>query len=185
MPWYQEIAADLRERLSPSSPDREPQWNIGDQFWTISEIQNQYTDDIRGEPSITTAMAAKNELEDEGLIKSQQGLGTFVIATRSLREVDVPAGLATLRAGTAEQLARLDTLLAALAVPTHSVTIDLRDPADDNVYFVLTDALGEWAHRQRGLAEQEDQEPDGGNAMSRREWADTADRLRGLVGEAM
>lgn len=175
---YQQIADALRELVT--GPD--PQWEIGDQFLTISEIQDRYRDPEGRMPSITTARAAMSVLVEEGLIETRQGSGTFVISTTDLRGVDLRGELADLREHTT---ARINTLLAALDLPSHSVTINLRDPADDNVYFVLTDALGEWADRQRDRAEQEDQESDGGNAASRRAWAATADRLRKLIDDAL
>lgn len=58
--------------------------------------------------------------------------------------------------------------------PDH-VTLDL---SDERAYFVLTDALEEWAHRQRGDAENElKDDPEHTTAALRLKWAETADKL--------
>ena len=59
--------------------------------------------------------------------------------------------------------------------PPRTLAIDLSDP---DVRHVLTEALEQYAGDERNLAENE-----GGND-ARERWADTADRMRGLVEDA-
>lgn len=58
------------------------------------------------------------------------------------------------------------------------ITFDLM--ADDHVYFVLDEALSEFAAHERHLA---DNDPD--TSPSRREWADTADAMRERIDAAV
>ncbi len=68
-------------------------------------------------------------------------------------------------------------MLAALeSQRRHQITIDLDDPAEDDLYFVLTDALQEWAARRREGAEHD--LPD--SQLAR---AETAERLLARIGE--
>lgn len=58
---------------------------------------------------------------------------------------------------------------------SHAVTIDLDD---EHSHFVLTDALREWASRQRHEADNElRDDPHDTTAPQRQEWAATADKL--------
>jgi hypothetical protein len=62
--------------------------------------------------------------------------------------------------------------------------LDLEE--DKHAYFVLTDALREWPHRQRGEAENElADDPEDTTAASRVEWAETADKLLNRIDAAL
>ncbi|WP_067891754.1 winged helix-turn-helix domain-containing protein [Nocardia vaccinii] len=157
MAQYLDLADALRARIVSG------EFPLGSRLPSISEIQDQY--DVR---SLGTVRAAQQLLVDEGLIDTRQGVGAFVIGTESLKKMDVYAELVALRD-------RLTTVLSAIESHNHhSITIDLSEP---HVSFVLTDALREWADRQRERAEDEpDLDPD-----ARREWAAAADRVRARI----
>lgn len=59
---------------------------------------------------------------------------------------------------------------------SHAVTLEL----DTDAYFVLTEALSEWATLQRNEA---DNDPD--SAEQRHEWVEVADRLRKHIDSAL
>jgi DNA-binding transcriptional MocR family regulator len=137
----------------------------------ISELQEEY-----GIRSLNTVRAAQQRLAEEGLLETRQGVGAFVVGTESLTAVDVPGELAQIRD-------RLTTVLAAMgSQKRHRLTIDLDDPTEPHLYFVLTDALEEWAGRMRDRVEDE---PDHPNSPHHIEWAETADRLRQKVEDAV
>jgi DNA-binding GntR family transcriptional regulator len=69
LPRYREIANDLRRRLAAK------EFAIESMLPSISALQDQY--DVLGLNTIRQALAI---LQEEGLIKSVQGKGTFVIA---------------------------------------------------------------------------------------------------------
>ncbi|MGW5317850.1 hypothetical protein [Nocardia thailandica] len=72
----------------------------------------------------------------------------------------------------------MTTVLAALeSQRRHQITIDLDDPAEDDLYFVLTNALREWAARRREEAEHD--QPD--SPLAR---ADAAERLLARIENA-
>lgn len=157
MAQYHDLADALRARIVSG------EFPLGGRLPSIGKIQDQY-----GVRSLGTVRAAQQLLVEEGLIDTRQGVGAFVVGTESLTRVDVSGELAALRD-------RLATVLAAIDnQKRHSITLDLNEP---HVSFVLTDALREWADRQRERAEDEpDLDPDG-----RRERAAAADRLRARI----
>lgn len=165
MAVYHDLADRLRERITSG------EWELGTKLPSISELQDEY-----GIRSLNTVRAAQQRLAEEGLIETRQGVGAFVVGNEPLTAVDVPGELAQIRE-------RLTTVLAAMdSESKHSLTIDLDDPAEPHLYFVLTDALEEWAGRMRDRVEDE---PDHPNSPHHIEWADTADRLRRKVDDAV
>lgn len=161
MAQYHDIADQLRKRIQSG------EFDIGDKLPSISEIQKAYS-----VHSLNTVRAAQQKLAEEGLIETRQGAGAFVIGTESLKAVDVHGELTALHD-------RMTTVLAALdSQRHHSITINLDDPGEDDLYFVLTDALGEWASQQRHEAEHD--QPEGRIA-----WAETAERLLARIENAL
>ncbi len=78
-PRYQEIAADLRRRLTAG------EFPVGSKLPGISELQEQYE-----VPGLNTVRQAQALLIEEGLIEAVQGSGTFV---RALPSSDQPTDL--------------------------------------------------------------------------------------------
>ncbi len=76
---------------------------------------------------------------------------------------------ASLRVGAGTSVALIETRIRAAVAPPRSVTFDLTDAT---AFFVLTEALEEFAARQRSQAADE-----GGHGM-REQWAGLADRMR-------
>lgn len=165
MAIYHELAGRLRERITSG------EWEVGSKLPSISELQDEY-----GIHSLNTVRAAQQHLAEEGLIETRHGVGAFVVGTEPLTAVNVPGELAQIRD-------RLATVLAAMdSQSKHRLTIELDDPAEPHLYFVLTDALEEWASRMRDRVEDE---PDHPNSPGYIEWAETADRLRQRVEDAV
>lgn len=128
---YEQIAADLRRRLAAT------EWAVGDQLPGIAALMEQYG------ASINTIRAAQSQLAREGMIRIEQGVRPQVLSTRSLREVDVASELDV--ASTA-----IDKVRAALAARQRGeVTITL----DDDNYYVLTEALNNFAATERSRLE--------------------------------
>lgn len=158
MARYREIADDLRTKIKTGV------YPVGGKLPSISDLQGEYA-----VSSLNTIRAAQQILVDEGMLDTRQGVGAFVTAAESPRELDVTAAL-TQACGT------LTIVLAALdAKARHTVTFDLL--ADDDTEFVLTDALGEYASRQRAEAADD---PDS-NAESRIRWAECAEAALALI----
>jgi DNA-binding transcriptional regulator YhcF (GntR family) len=165
MAVYHDLADQLRDRITCG------EWKVGVKLPSISELQEEY-----GIRSLNTVRAAQQRLAEEGLLETRQGVGAFVVGTESLTAVDVHGELAQIRD-------RLTTVLAAMgSQKRHRLTIDLDDPTEPHLYFVLTDALEEWAGRMRDRVEDE---PDHPNSPHHIEWAETADRLRQKVEDAV
>src|SRR5687767_7729145 len=142
MAIYHDLAGQLRERITSG------EWGVGTKLPSISELQDEY-----GIRSLNTVRAAQQCLAEEGLLETRQGVGAFVVGTESLTAVDVHGELAQIRD-------RLTTVLAAMdSQKRHRLTIDLDDPAEPHLDFVLTDALSEWAGRMRGRIEEDPNEP--------------------------
>jgi DNA-binding GntR family transcriptional regulator len=98
-PRYREIADDLRNRLAAG------EFPIGSALPGISALQDQY--EVRG---LNTVRQAEAILQEEGLITSAQGRGTFV------RALPQPAGdLDALRHDVDDLRDALETAQAVLA----------------------------------------------------------------------
>jgi DNA-binding GntR family transcriptional regulator len=157
MAKYREIADDLRRKIQAGV------YPVGSQLPTIAELQAEY-----GVPGLNTIRAAQQLLVDEGMIETRQGIGAFVISASSARDFDVTAAVASAR----------DSLTAALAAMASQakrrIAIDLE--AEEYASFVLTEALGEFAARERHQAEDDPQ-----GDRHRIEWAECAERLRDQI----
>lgn len=107
IPRYREIADDLRDQLAAGRLTLKPGKQIapGDQFPTISELQDEY--DVPGLNTVRQAIAI---LIEEGLLESVHGRGTFV---RALPSTD--GGRAALRADLLDLQAALGATQSALA----------------------------------------------------------------------
>ncbi|WP_345475910.1 GntR family transcriptional regulator [Actinoallomurus oryzae] len=170
MARYQEIADSLRSRIQAG------EWPVGAMLPGINALQDVYVDEDGNRPGLNTIRAAQQLLVEEGMLTTRQGVGAIVTSAKSLRQVDVIDTLKRAQQG-------ITTAIAALEAPTHAVTLDL---SDEHAYFVLTDALGEWAHRQRGEAQDElADDPQDTTAASRLEWAATADKLLDQIEAAL
>jgi DNA-binding GntR family transcriptional regulator len=127
---YREIADDLRARIQSG------QFPVGTKLPGINVLMEQYQ-----VPGLNTIRAAQQLLVDEGMLETRQGVGAFVIAAESAHSLDIAAELTRARD-------TLTTVLTALdAKAKHTITFDLL--ADDDTYYVLTEALREFAARQR------------------------------------
>lgn len=165
MAMYHDLAGRLRERITSG------EWELGTKLPSISELQDEY-----GIRSLNTVRAAQQRLAEEGLLETRHGVGAFVVGTESLTAVDVHDELAQIRD-------RLTTVLAAMdSQKRHRLTIDLDDPAEPHLHFVLTDALNEWAGRMRHRVEDEPGQP---NSPGYIEWAEAAERLLRKVEDVM
>jgi DNA-binding GntR family transcriptional regulator len=159
MARYQEIADDIRTKIKDGT------YPVGGKLPTISQLQQEYGD-AEGNPALNTIRAAQQVLAEEGMVEARHGIGVFVTATESTREIDVPAAVAAARD-------TLTAVLGALAVKAkRSITFDL-DDKDNTKYFVLGEALREFAARERWQAEDNGD----GNAADRLRWAEVADAM--------
>lgn len=66
-PRYVQVASALRRRI------QEGHWRVGDKIATLEELENEYS------VARVTVRQAIELLQDEGLLKSHQGKGTFVM----------------------------------------------------------------------------------------------------------
>lgn len=155
MSQYRDLADVFRARIQSGD------WTVGVQLPGITALQKEY-----GVRSLNTVRGAQQILVGEGLLETRQGVPTVVIGTESLTSIDVRSELTTIRD-------RLDTVVSAIdSQKAHKLIIDLDDPDEESLHFVLTNALKEWVAGQRLKTED-----DGLNVGDRIEWAETADRL--------
>ncbi|MEV0760422.1 winged helix-turn-helix domain-containing protein [Nocardia sp. NPDC050435] len=169
MAQYHDLADRLRARIQSG------EFPIGAKLPSISELQQQY--DVHSPGTVRTAHQL---LAEEGLIETRQGAGAFVIGVESLKAIDIRTELAGVRD-------RLTTVLAAIESQKHRhITIDLDDPTEPHLDFVLTDALRDYAHHSRWEAENEarDEQPDSHLIARRIEWAEAAERLAERIATA-
>lgn len=160
MARYHDIADALRTRITNA------EFAVGDKLPSIAELMDTY--DV---PSLGTIRAAQQLLAEEGLLETRRGVGAFVVATESLKDLDIPAELTGLRD-------RLTTVIAAIESRTHRwVTIDLDDPTEPDIYFVLTTALSEAAARFRHEGSDAATDGDENRARMFERWATTTDQL--------
>lgn len=160
MAQYHDIADALRTRIAAG------EFALGDKLPSIAELMDAY--DVR---SLGTVRAAQQLLAEEGLIETRQGIGAFVIATESLKAIDIPTELTGLRD-------RLTTVIAAMESQTHRrITIDLDDPAEPDTHYILTTALGELGSQYRHDRDNATADGDDDRARMFSDWADAAERL--------
>src|SRR5699024_12808317 len=107
------------------------------------------------------------------MVRTEQGKGVFVTSTESTRSIDVDGALGA----ALEQIGRARAALAPRRA--NRVTFDL-DP-EGETYFVLSDALTEWADSMEARA----REAESLTATSGHRWADLARELLGMVEEAL
>ena len=165
MPSYHDLANELRFRILCGS------WEVGTKIPSITELQKQH-----GMPSLNTVRAAQQKLVEEGMLETRQGVGAFVVSSTPLTSVDVQGELVGIRD-------RLTTVLTAMeSQRLHRLTIDLDDPSEPHLHFVLTEALREWASAIRDRIANEPEVPNGHDYA---EWADAAERLLQRVEDAL
>lgn len=160
MAKYQEIADSLRTRIQSG------EFSVGERLPSISSLQDEY-----GVPGLNTIRVAQQLLVDEGMLETRQGVGAFVISTVSLAQYDVVDALTRARD-------TLTTAISALRAKKHTVAFDL---LDDEVGFVLTDALRDYAARERAEA---DDDPDRPNSSTHRRWAEVAEAMLDRIDSA-
>lgn len=159
MARYHEIAEDLRRRI------RAHEFPVGAQLPGISALQEHYKVPPN---SLNTVRKAQQLLVADGMLRTQQGVGVFVTSAEPVyREVDVVEVLHEARDRVAQALAAIQ----ATAVKG-VITIDLNDRS---VYYVLDEALREFAGRARWQAQ--DKDPDDPQVSQLTHHAKTADRL--------
>lgn len=158
MARYQEIADSLRDRIQSG------EFPVGSKLPGISALQEEYE-----VPGLNTIRAAQQLLVEEGMLETHQGVGVFVTSSTSLTQVDVVDTLN--RASTA-----LSTAIAALQAPRRTVTFDLDE--QDELQFVLTTALGEFASSQRDQAKHDGED-------ERLRWAEVADEAVARIENAV
>lgn len=161
MARYHEIAADLRARIKAG------EWAVGEKLPGISALQEHY----EVEKSLGTIRRAQQLLVADGMLRTEQGVGAFVIATEPVRVVTDLAATLTEAQG----------LLADALAAVHrkgNVTFDL---SDDDRFYVLDQALREFAERARFDAQEETVD----NTDSHRRWAEIAEQMRAEIDAAL
>lgn len=159
---YRNVYSALRARIEAG------EFAVGDRLPSISALQEQY-----GVRSLSTIRSAQELLAEDGMVRTEQGRGVFVTSTESMRSIDVDGALGA----ALEQIGRARAALATQRV--NRVTFDL-DP-EGETYFVLSDALTEWADSMEARA----REAESLTATSGHRWADLARELLGMVEEAL
>ncbi|SRR6266568_299198 len=82
MARYKEIADDMRRRI------RDGEWQPGRTIPSIAQLQAAY-----GVPGLNTIRSAQGVLIGEGLLRTEQGVGVFVVASPPAAAVQPAAGL--------------------------------------------------------------------------------------------
>jgi DNA-binding GntR family transcriptional regulator len=149
MARYREIADSLRSRIESGELRR------GAKLPGISALMQEYQ--VSG---LNTIRAAQQLLVNEGMLETRQGVGAFVTADRPVSQLDVVEELTRARNA-------LTTVITALQPPRTAVTFDA---GDQDVYFVLTEALADFARRERYAAQ-----VGSGDTEVRARWAQTAE----------
>jgi DNA-binding GntR family transcriptional regulator len=155
MARYHEIADLLRGRIQSG------EFPVGARLPGISALMEEY-----GVPGLNTIRAAQQLLVHEGMLETRQGIGAFVTAAQPIKHLDVVEELTRARN-------TLTTVITAIRPLRPAVTFDV---GDKDTYFVLTEALADFARRERSGAE-----AGAGNAESRARWAQTAKSALQLI----
>jgi GntR family transcriptional regulator len=111
-PAYREIADDLRRRI------REQEFPVGAKLPSHAALMREY------DVSVTVVRMALDELGSEGLIRSQQGRGTFVHAAPEAAEPERSAAFLALQeqlTAIEKHLSQIDQRLDALERPRRRV----------------------------------------------------------------
>lgn len=163
-PHYKSIYYAIKQKILSG------EFAIGDQLPSIAALQEEF-----GAKSLNTVRSAQQLLVEDGMLRTDQGRGAFVISKESAREVRVDETLAT----AIEQIQRAQRALGAQRV--RRVTIDLDDSQHPHAYYVLTDALSKASWKRRTEVE----EGDANDPETTLEMANDADWILGLVEEAL
>ena len=149
MARYQEIADSLRSRIQSG------EFPEGARLPGISALMKEYQ-----VPGLNTIRAAQQRLVDEGMLETRQGVGAFVTADRPVKPLDVVEELTRVRK-------TLKTVITVLQPPRRAVTFDA---GDEDIYFVLSEALADFARRERYAAQ-----AGNGDTDLRTRWAQVAE----------
>lgn len=99
------------------------------------------------------------------------------------RSIDPDAGGVDAAGELADIRDRLDTVLATLGgQSSRRVVVDLDDPDEPDLHFVLTAALREWADDLRHQVQDDPEHPNRADLLR---WAEAADRLHERIDEAL
>lgn len=112
MSRYREIADDLRERIQSG------EFPVDSRLPGIIALQERY--DVRG---LNTIRAAQQALVQEGILRTERGVGAFVVGTESRREVDLVAAITSAR----DALSIVLDVLEARAEPERQVRVRVHD----------------------------------------------------------
>jgi DNA-binding FadR family transcriptional regulator len=132
MARYLEIADSLRSRIQSG------EFPEGTKLPGINALMKEYQ-----VPGLNTIRAAQQLLVDEGMLETRQGVGAFVTADQPVKALDVVGELTRARN-------TLTTIITALQPPHAGVTFDA---GNKDIYFVLTEALADFARRERHAAQ--------------------------------
>lgn len=134
---YAAIYDALRNRIEAG------EFGVGDRLPSISALQEEY--DV---PSLGTIRAAQQMLVEDGMIRTEQGRGAFVVSVESARSIDPDDALSK----AVSHISRARAALTAQAIRRVAFDLD----ATDDTYYVLTSALEEWQSRCDFQAEEEE-----------------------------
>jgi len=158
---YENVYRELRARIEAG------EFAVGQRLPSIAQLMDEYDAE-----SLGTIRRAQSMLAEDGLVRSEQGRGVFVVATAPQDRVDVDATLA-------ETVALLERVRRSIrSQQSRSVVIDLDDERHQAVHYVLTEALTDFGRRAREAAH------DSPGAGSWTEQAECAEWLIQLVEDA-
>ncbi len=121
VPRYLQVASALRQRL------KDGRWAVGDQIATLEELENEF------QVARVTVRQAIDLLQSEGLVKSYQGRGTFVMkAPESNRWLQLATDWASLVEPIRDNVPHLQPGEAA---PAPRLEPGDGQPADDYVFL--------------------------------------------------
>lgn len=115
MARYEEIAAHMREQIAAGK------WPVGTRLPSISELQVEY--DVPR--SLNTIRRAQQILVGEGLLRTQQGAGAWVIGVPPTGPRDVLGELEAARDA-------ITRAITALQGPAGPASLSGQQPGDDN-----------------------------------------------------
>jgi len=149
---YESVYRALRARIEDG------EFEVGQRLPSIAQLMDEYKAE-----SLGTIRRAQGMLAEDGLVRTEQGRGVFVVATERRARVDVDATLA-------ETITLLERARQSLqAGQTQSVVIDLDDERHPAAHYVLTEALSDFRSRAREAAHDS---PDAGSWTEQAECAE-------------